>query len=195
VPRLTSNQMPLVQPSSLRLALASLAVTLLAGLTLLAPGASAAGCSYAGKAPAQLSAPQLQKATLCMINAQRHRRGLGSLRSHTSLRKAAARHSNDMVRRDYFSHYGPGGSSIQTRISGSGYLRGANYFTFGEVIGGGTARGGSPKSVVKAWMHSGPHRAAILNGSFKDLGIGVARGYPGKGGQGATFTVDFGRRQ
>ncbi len=186
--------MLLVQPSPYRLFLASLAVTLLAGLAFLAPSASAAGCSYASKAPAQLSSSQLQKSTLCMINAQRHRRGLGSLRSHAGLRKAAARHSNDMVRRDYFSHYGPGGSSIQTRISGSGYLRGASHYTFGEVIGGGMARSGSPKSVVRAWMHSGPHRAAILDGSFKDLGIGVARGFPGRGKQGATFTVDFGGR-
>ena len=168
--------------------------TLLAGLAFLAPTASAAGCSGAGKAPGQLSSSQLQRTTLCMINAQRHRHGLGSLRSHRSLRRAAAHHSDDMVRRDYFSHYSPGGSSIQTRIGGSGYLRGARSFVFGEVIGGGTSRGASPKSIVRAWMHSGPHRAAILNGSFKDLGIGVARGYPGRGSQGATFTVDFGRK-
>ena len=171
-----------------------MALTLLAGLAFLAPGASAAGCSGAGKAPAQLGSSQLQQATLCLINAQRHRHGLGSLRSDSKLRKAAARHSSDMVRRDYFSHYSPGGGSIQTRIGGSGYLRGAGSFVFGEVIGGGKARGGSPKSVVQAWMHSGPHRAAILNGSFKDLGIGITRGYPGKGSRGATFTVDFGRK-
>lgn len=186
--------MPLVQPNRTRIALASLAATLLAGLALLVPTASAAGCRGAGKAPGKLSSSQIQRATLCMINAQRHRHGLGSLRSHRSLRRAAAHHSKDMVRRDYFSHFSPGGSSIQTRIGGSGYLRGARSFVFGEVIGGGTSRGGSPKSVVRAWMHSGPHRAAILNGSFKDLGIGVARGYPGRGSQGATFTVDLGRR-
>jgi uncharacterized protein YkwD len=183
-----------VRPSPTRIVLASLAASLLAGFAFLVPSASAAGCAGANKAPGQLSAGEMRSATHCLINAQRQRRGLGSLSSDRSLRKAAARHSNDMVRRDFFSHYSPGGSSIQTRIGGSGYLRGARSYLFGEVIGGGTARGGSPKSVVQAWMHSGPHRAAILNGSFKDLGVGVARGYPGKGSQGATFTVDFGRR-
>jgi uncharacterized protein YkwD len=183
-----------VQPNRTRLFLASLAATLLAGFVLLAPSASAVGCSGAGKAPGQLSSSQLQRATLCLVNAQRHRHGLRSLRSDRKLRKAAARHSSDMVRRDYFSHYSPGGGSIQTRIGGSGYLRGARSFLFGEVIGGGTASGGSPKSVVRAWMHSGAHRAAILKGSFKDLGVGVARGFPGRGGSGATYTVDFGRK-
>jgi uncharacterized protein YkwD len=186
--------MLLVQPSRARISLSALAASLLAGLALLAPSASAAGCSGAGALPGKLGNGKLQRATLCLVNAQRHRHGLGSLRTHSALRKAAARHSSDMVRRDYFSHYTPGGGSIQTRIGGSGYLRGARSFVFGEVIGGGTSRGGSPKSVVRAWMHSGPHRAAILNGSFKDLGIGVARGYPGRGGSGATYTIDFGRK-
>jgi uncharacterized protein YkwD len=186
--------MPFVQPDRRGIALASLAVTLLAGLALLVPSASAAGCRGAGKAPGQLSAPKIQRATLCLINAQRHRHGLGSLHSNPKLRRAASHHSKDMVRRDYFSHFSPGGGSIQSRIGGSGYLRGARSFLFGEVIGGGTSQGGSPKGVVRAWMHSGPHRAAILNGAFRDLGIGVARGFPGTGSHGATFTVDFGRR-
>ena len=167
---------------------------LAACLAFLAPSASAAGCAGGGKSPKQLSDGQMQSATLCLINAQRQRHGLGSLNTDRKLRKAAAGHSNAMVRRDFFSHFGPSGSSIQSRISGSGYLSGARSYLFGEVIGGGTASGGSPKSVVQAWMHSAPHRAAILNGSFKDLGIGIARGYPGRGGQGATFTIDFGRR-
>jgi uncharacterized protein YkwD len=152
------------------------------------------GCRGAGNAPAQLTAGQMRSATLCLINRQRHRHGLGSLHPDRSLRKAATRHSADMVKRNYFSHYSPGGGSIQTRIGGSGYLAGARSFRYGEVIGGGTANGGSPKRVMKAWMHSGPHRAAILTGAFRDLGIGVAKGFPGAGSRGATFTIDFGSR-
>jgi uncharacterized protein YkwD len=42
-------------------------------------------------------------------------------------------------------------------------------------------------------MNSPPHRANILSGSFRSIGIGVASGTP-VGGGGGTYTTDFGRR-
>ena len=186
-----SNQ-PSVQPRIIAL-LAFLALML--AFAALRPAPSfASGCAGANKAPGQLSGAQLRRATVCLINHLRHRHGLRSVHSSRSLARVAQGHSNDMVRRDYFSHDSPSGSSIQTRIGGSGYLSGAHRYLFGEIIGGGTSSGGSPKSVAVAWMHSPPHRAAILTGAFHDLGVGVARGFPGSGSQGATFTVDFGGR-
>ena len=158
------------------------------------PAFAAGGCAGANKASGQLSMGQMRAATLCLINRQRHHHGLGSVHSQRKLAKAATGHSADMVRRDYFSHDSPGGSSIQTRIGSSGYLAGAHSYTFGEIIGGGTSRGGTPKGVVNSWMHSPPHRMAILTGGFSDAGVGIARGFPGRGSQGATFTVDFGGR-
>jgi uncharacterized protein YkwD len=195
---MSSNHKLSVQPHRTALALAAVAITsLLLAVAALLPASSLAGgggCRGAGKAPDQLTAGEMRRATLCLVNRQRHRHGLGSVHSDRSLRKAATRHSADMVKRDYFSHYSPGGGSTQSRIGGSGYLAGARSFRYGEVIGGGTANGGSPKRVMKAWMHSGPHRAAILTGAFRDLGIGVAKGFPGAGSRGATFTIDFGSR-
>ncbi len=194
---MSSNHKLSVQPHRTALALAAGAIAaLLLGLAALlpAPALAGSGCKGANKAPGHLTAGEMRRATLCLVNRQRHRHGLGSLRPDRSLRKAATRHSTDMVKRDYFSHDSPGGGSIQTRIGGSGYLAGASSYQYGEVIGGGLAGGASPKSVMKAWMHSGPHRAAILNGGFKDLGVGVAHGWPGRGKRGGTFTIDFGSR-
>jgi uncharacterized protein YkwD len=159
-----------------------------------APSFASGGCGGARGNPSGQSLGQLRAATLCLINHIRHQHGLGSVHSNGSLRHAAQHHSDDMVRRDYFSHDSPGGGSIQSRIGGSGYLAGAKRYLYGEIIGGGTGNGGSPKAVANAWMHSPTHRAAILNGSFHDLGIGVAHGFPGSGSRGATFTVDFGSR-
>jgi uncharacterized protein YkwD len=187
----SSNRQLAVRALPTSVALAGL---LLVGFLLPASASAGGGCKGARKAPAQLSEGEMRSATLCLINRQRHRHGLGSLQPDRKLSRAATRHSTDMVQRDYFSHYTPGGGSIQTRIGGTGYLAGANSYLYGEVIGGGTGDGGSPKSVVQAWMHSGPHRAAILNGGFRDMGVGVAHGFPGSGSRGATFTVDFGRR-
>lgn len=180
-------------PARFRLAVLLLTLSSALLLVALAP-ALAQACRSAHGNPNKMSSGELRRATLCLINHQRHRHGLGSVHGARSLRKAATGHSADMVRRDYFSHFSPGGGSIQTRIGGSGYLAGANSFLYGEIIGGGTAFGGSPKGVVKAWMHSPSHRSEILNGGFHDAGVGVAHGFPGRGGKGATFTIDFGRR-
>jgi uncharacterized protein YkwD len=44
-----------------------------------------------------------------------------------------------------------------------------------------------------AWMHSPPHRRVILDRSFREIGIGVARGVPVPDqGDGATFVLDLG---
>jgi uncharacterized protein YkwD len=199
VPRfMLSNQHRLTVQLKLRKRLcASLAAAALI-LSVAALGASPAfaggGCKGARGNPSGHSVGQLRQATVCLINHLRHRHGLGSVHSNHKLRKAAQHHSSDMVHRDYFSHDSPGGGSIQTRIGGSGYFAGASHYLFGEVIGGGTSNGGSPKAVAKAWMHSPPHRFAILNGGFHDLGVGITHGFPGMGNQGATFTVDFGSR-
>jgi uncharacterized protein YkwD len=174
--------------------LGALACTLALAAVHPALGIAGSGCAGATATPAQLTSGEMRSATLCLLNKQRASHGLGSLHSNQALAKAASRHSADMVARDYFSHYTPGGGSIQSRIGGSGYLAGAHSYLFGEVIGGGTSHSGSPKAVVQAWMHSAPHRAAILTGGFHDLGIGVAHGFPGRGQRGATFTVDFGAR-
>jgi uncharacterized protein YkwD len=198
VPALTSSPhvcQPGILKRSLAIALACLPAALLVVTLLPAPAQAAGGCAGANKSAEQLSTSELRGATLCLINARRHQHGLGSVRPQRKLGKAATGHSLDMVKRDYFSHNSPGGGSIQTRIGGSGYLSGAHSFTFGEIIGGGIARRGSPTGVMKAWMHSAAHRSAILTGSFHDAGIGIARGFPGRGGRGATFTVDFGGRR
>ena len=46
-------------------------------------------------------------------------------------------------------------------------------------------------------MHSPGHRANILNGGFRDIGIGIATGAPVHlrgAANGATYTTDFGFR-
>jgi uncharacterized protein YkwD len=187
-----SNHKTLIQPRIL--ILFGIVGLFLAFAAMLPAPSFASGCAGANKSPEQLSSSQLRSATACLINKLRHRHGLGSVHSSRNLAKAAQGHSNDMVHSDYFSHDSPSGSSIQTRIGGSGYFAGAHNYMYGEIIGGGIAHAGSPKSVAVAWMHSPPHRAAILTGRFHDLGVGVARGFPGSGSRGATFTVDFGSR-
>jgi len=49
--------------------------------------------------------------------------------------------------------------------------------------------------MVRAWMASTPHRANILAGKFREIGLGVLPGIPGSKRGGLTYTTDFGRRR
>ncbi|MGI9021584.1 MAG: CAP domain-containing protein, partial [Solirubrobacterales bacterium] len=54
---------------------------------------------------------------------------------------------------------------------------------------------GTPKQIVDAWMHSSGHRANILNGRFRDLGIGFGSGSPtNRKVNAGIYTTDFGYR-
>jgi uncharacterized protein YkwD len=132
-------------------------------------------------------------ALLCLINRQRNARGLRSLRHNRRLFTAGFRHSRSMVRRRYFSHFGPGGVNLSTRLRRVRYLP-ARTWRVGENLGYGRGRGSSPTSVIRAWMHSTPHRAILLNRNFREVGLGVFSGVPARGG-GATYTADFGIRR
>ena len=56
------------------------------------------------------------EAVQCEINAVRAARGLPPIRPRQSLRVAAQRHSEDMVRRHYFAHISPTGMTLAKRV-------------------------------------------------------------------------------
>ena len=171
-----------------------LVVTALAVLLFAVPSASAAGaCSSANATAAKASKRALVRATLCVLNAERARHRLRPLRLNHKLSRAAQRHSRAMARKRFFSHTSPGGASFVDRIRSTGYLSGARSWTVGENIAYGSGNRSTPRSIGSAWMNSPPHRANILSGSFRSIGIGVASGTP-VGGGGGTYTTDFGRR-
>jgi uncharacterized protein YkwD len=137
----------------------------------------------------------MRRGIICLVNAARRRNGLRPLRPNFKLTRAATRHSRSMVRRDYFSHYGPRGSTPGERIAQTGYFRGTDARAWGENIAAGKRRSGSPKVVFRAWMHSPGHRDVILSGTYRHMGIGIAKGYPNGGSGGATYTLDVAMRR
>jgi uncharacterized protein YkwD len=100
-----------------------------------------------------------------------------------------------MVLRSFFSHVAPGGIGLADRVLRSGYLSGARRWTVGENLGYAYGASNTPKSIVGAWMRSTPHRQNILEGKFREVGLGVVQGVPGNPNRGATFTTVFGRRR
>ena len=97
-----------------------------------------------------------------------------------------------MVRRHYFEHVSPGGTTPSDRMRAAGYGSGA--FSSGENIAYyAPASAASARVIHRMWMHSKGHRHNILRRSWRDLGVGVASGSP-TGGSGRVVVAMFGRR-
>lgn len=129
-----------------------------------------------------------EKRVFVLQNRERADRGLRKLCVHPKLQKIARRHSKDMVERDYFSHNTKGsGRTPEQRAKRAGY----NYRYFAENIG----YGDNPANVFDMWMKSDDHRKNILNGKFREVGVGAKTGHFKPAGRTTTvYTVDFGTR-
>ena len=171
---------------ALCLACASLA------LLLAAPSAPAKRrCAGADRRPAHRALLYVRRTTLCLLNRVRAHHGLPRLHANRRLRRAAIRHARDMVRRDYFAHTSAFDGSLGSRVQASGYASRRRAWAAGEALAWGTGGKATPRSIVRAWMHSPGHRAIILTRRFRDAGVGVARGAPGPRRGGATYTLDL----
>lgn len=163
---------------------------------LLVPGGQASAvpsaCSASHVTVRTATVHDARDATLCLLNRMRAEQGLPPFHLNAKLSHAAGRHSRDMVRHRYFAHDSRNGRSAFDRMLAMHYVpRNASWW-LGENIGWGSGSLAEPIAMVRAWMHSPPHRANILSRHFRDIGIGIAPGAP-VGGGGATYTTDFGR--
>ena len=170
-------------------AIAPLAAVSALALSAPAP-AAAATCKGADADPSTTSLKTVKRATICLLNQERGKRGLKKLKTNGRLSLASQRHSKSMVARKAFAH-----GNFVGRIKAARYLSGSGTWSVGENIAWGSGRLATPDEIVKAWMNSPPHRHNILSGKFREIGIGVARGVPVRANyDGATYTTDFGRR-
>lgn len=85
-----------------------------------------------------------------------------------SLAQGAARHSQDMVDKNFFSHTGSDGSNAGQRISAAGY----SWSRWGENIAYGYT---SSAAVVEGWMKSEGHCRNIMNAAFTEMGLACVR--------------------
>jgi uncharacterized protein YkwD len=152
-------------------------------------------CAGADAVPSADNLPRIRRATLCLLNEERAERGLSRLRANRPLRGVATRYARSMAVKNFFDHVSPSGSTFVERIKRSSYLKGARGYDVGENLAWGAGPLATPEAIVRAWMNSPGHRANILKGGFRDLGVGVAIGVPvAGGGAGATYVNVFGNR-
>jgi len=152
-------------------------------------------CPDATLQPAAHNVAIVRAATLCLVNRERAAHGEHALRWNLHLVHAAQAHTESMAFGDYFAHVGRSGETPLQRIRRSGYLySSALGFEVGENIGWGSLWLGTPRAVVAAWMASPGHRANILDGRFRETGVGVSPHTNGlaHGQSGGIYTQDFG---
>ena len=159
--------------------------------------ASANACKRWGNDnPSSLRHGQARKAIMCLVNQKRHSHNRSGLHRDKRLQRAAQNHSEYMERHHCFDHQCGGEKSPQRRLQSSGYLSGnLSRWAYGENIGWGLRRRGTPHHIVKAWMNSSEHRANILSGTFREMGVGFVKGSPSNPhARGGIYTLDFGMR-
>jgi uncharacterized protein YkwD len=131
-----------------------------AGLLLAAPATAAVGRDDAASA----------RQALTLVNQQRAEAGCVRLRVVPKLQAPAEQQSRDQAARDRFGHDGADGSTVNSRLRGSGYS------WWGENV----AEFPSAQEVVNFWSNSPGHRANMLNCVFKETGLALARSNSGK---------------
>ena len=180
-----------------RTALLALALVVLASAFAAVPAqpAAAGQCRNADAGPREITLKQARSSIVCLINRARSARGEDRLRAKSSLRKAAARHSRRMERRNCFSHRCPGERDLVARIHKTSYLPCGCSWGVGENIAWGGDKLGTPRRIFDAWMNSPSHRTNILKGGYAHVGVGVTWGSPGTGDNAATYTTDFGYKR
>ncbi len=102
-------------------------------------------------------------------NSERAQDHLDELTRSVTLDRAAQMKAEDMATNGYFDHYSPAGVSPWHWFDVAGY----QYVYAGENL---AVHFTDSSAVVDAWMHSPTHRANIMNGMYKEIGIGIAEG-------------------
>ncbi|WP_319458831.1 CAP domain-containing protein [Micromonospora sp. RTP1Z1] len=138
-----------------------------------APSRSTATATSTGRISAEL------QDVVDLVNRERAKAGCKALGIDNKLMLAAQRHSQDQADHKTMSHDGSDGSDAGERLDRVGYA----WRAYGENVAWNQQ---TPAAVMDAWMNSPGHRANILNCSYTEIGVGVARS------NGPYWTQDFG---
>lgn len=131
-----------------------------------------------------------ERAVVRAISHQRTARGIGGIRGDRALARAANYHTVQMLRSNFFSHSSRNGTPFHSRVRRFAHRR-----AVGETLAlvGGSCRGTAGR-IVRMWMNSPGHRAILLSGGYRRVGIGARVGNLGRG-RTCVVTADFASRR
>ena len=127
-----------------------------------------AGADVAAKPQATLG--DYENAVACLINDYRVSCGLNAIAYEPTLTYIAKLRSEDLMNRNYFSHYTPEGTTVFDLMRANGVtakLRGEN---LGQAMPAGI---GSPQAFMGAWQNSATHNANMLRVGYNYIGVGM----------------------
>jgi len=126
-----------------------------------------------------------EQQVVALINQERTSRGLSPLGIVPELTQSARLESRYLADNNDWGHIWPDGTNPWKRMQWACY----EYRTAGENIAAGYS---SPSATVSGWMNSDGHRAAILNSTFTEIGVGYA--YNTDSAYWSYWTANFGDR-
>lgn len=153
-------------------------------------------CQNAQLMPEPANLQLIRLAVLCLINRERAQNSETPLKPDAHLEAAAEEHAQEMIASNYFDHVSPSGLTPVGRVRSTGYIPGPTAgYVIGENLAWGTLALATPQAIVSAWIASPGHLANILEGQYRDTGVGVTAEVPAAlagGASGATYTQEFG---
>ena len=106
-----------------------------------------------------------------MINNVRVENGLNAIAADGSLNAVAEIRSQDLLNRNYFSHYTPEGTNVFDVMRSSG----VSFRYSGENLAqSAPASAGTVEGFLNAWMNSPTHRDNILRAQYTKIGVSMA---------------------
>lgn len=112
----------------------------------------------------------LENNLFTLVNQARSAEGVPALAHDEALRTVAYEFSEDMYRREFFSHTDPDGHDVTDRLDDAGI----SYTAAGENIAWNSGMTNPVQSAHDALMASPGHRANIVSTAFSRIGCGIA---------------------
>ncbi|AKA69545.1 spore coat assembly protein SafA [Clostridium scatologenes] len=115
----------------------------------------------------------IENKVISLVNSQRSKVGLQPFKTNWELSRIARYKSQDMINKNYFSHTSPTYGSPFNMIENFGI----KFSAAGENIAMGQR---TAEEVMNSWMNSPGHRSNILNPSYTEIGVGLAKNANGQ---------------
>ncbi len=110
----------------------------------------------------------LETEVIRLVNVERAKAGLSALAENSEISRIARIKSEDFINNNYFAHNSPtyGTPFDMLRSYGITFTAAAENIASGQR---------TAADVMNSWMNSSGHRANILNSTYNQTGVGVAR--------------------
>jgi len=132
--------------------------------------------TLSGSAPTQLDQEAFEAEVVRLINEERAKAGLVTLEADPTLVEIARVRGQDMVKKDYFSHYGPNGEYLVMELAPKYGIGGWVWENSTQLLRTTSLTSDNAARAVSNWMNSQEHRKVLMEPFLRHTGVGTAIG-------------------